>query len=141
MNGFVCLWVNGHSMRSRLLQIPGILASLLGFAALPGSVVAQQAGDWAVGSAIARMTVEVDKGSRPSALTWTDLYIPVPRWIGQTIGVFNDSGQRVASEILSNTPGGPLTVVFDSSSNAQHYDVYFGSSDWPPLPLTNDKTA
>jgi len=141
VNGFVCLWVNGHSMRSRLLQIPGILASLLGFAALPGSVVAQQAGDWAVGSAIARMTVEVDKGSRPSALTWTDLYIPVPRWIGQTIGVFNDSGQRVASEILSNTPGGPLTVVFDSSSNAQHYDVYFGSSDWPPLPLTNDKNG
>lgn len=126
-------------MRSRSIKVPRIPALLLGFAATLAPLVAQQAGDWAVGSATARMTVEVDKGSRPSALTWTDLYIPVPRWLGQTIGVFNDSGQRVASEILSNTPGGPLIVVFDSSSNAQHYDIYFGFSDWPPLPLTNDK--
>jgi hypothetical protein len=126
-------------MRSRLLKIPGILALLLGFAAAPGLLVAQQAGDWAVGSATARLTVEVDKGSKPSALTWTDLYVPNPRWLGQTIGVFNDSGQRVASQVLSNTPGGPLTIMFDSSSNAQHYDVYFGSSDWPPLPLADDK--
>jgi hypothetical protein len=125
-------------MRSRLLKLPGILAPLLGFAATLGPLVAQQAGDWAVGSATARMTVEVDKGSRPSPLTWTDLYLPVPRWASQTIGVFNDSGQRVASNILSNTPGGPLVVLFDSTSNAQHYDVYFGSSDWPARPLTND---
>ena len=126
-------------MRSRPIKVPRVPVLLLGFAATLGPLVAQQAGDWAVGSATARMTVEVDKGSRPSPLTWTDLYLPIPRWIGQTIGVFNDSGQRVASEVLSNTPGGPLIVVFDSSSNAQHYDIYFGSSDWPPLPLTNDK--
>jgi hypothetical protein len=133
--------MDGPFMPSRLPKIPGILALLLGFVATPGLLPAQQAGDWAVGSATARMSLEVDKGSKPSALTWTDLYLPNPRWIGQTIGVFNDSGQRVASEVLSNPPGGPLILVFDSSSNAQHYDVYFGSSDWPPLPLKDDHGA
>jgi hypothetical protein len=114
------------------------IAALAAVAALP--LIAQEpaAGDWAVGSSTARFTIEVDKGSRPSPLTWTDLNLPNPRWAGITIRVFNDSGQAVGSKILSNVPGEPLILVFDSSSNAQHYDIYFNCADLQPLPLKDD---
>jgi hypothetical protein len=114
-----------------------IAAATIG-AALPLFAQEPAAGDWAVGTATARFTVEIDKGSRPSPLTWVELNLPNPRWAGMTIRVFNDSGQTVGSKILSNVPGEPLVLVFDSSSNAQHYDIYFNCSDWPPLPLKDD---
>ena len=93
-----------------------------------------QVSDWGVSTSPARLTVEIDKDSKPSAMSWTDLCLPNPHWAGMTIRVFDDSGNPVGSQMLWNAPGEPTTLLFDSSSNAKRYDIYFGS-DWPPLPM------
>jgi hypothetical protein len=96
----------------------------------------QVGASWPVGSASARLSIEVDPGSLPSSLSWTELNLPDPRWAAMTIRVFNDSSVGVGSRILWSAPGEPVILLFDSSSNAKHYDIYFGS-DWPPMPLQN----
>jgi hypothetical protein len=119
----------------KILRV-GMMVLALGVTVpLPGQEPSPAASDWAVGSSPARLTVGVDKGSPPGAMSWTELSVPVPRWLGMNIRVFNDSGAGVSSKLLTAAPGEPAILLFDSSSNAQHYDVYFACSDWPPLPL------
>jgi hypothetical protein len=116
----------------------GLMMILTPWLAVP--LAAQQTpqvgANWPVGSAPARFSVEADSGSVPSSLSWAELNLPDPRWAGMTIRVFNDSGVGVGSRALWSAPGEPIVLVFDSSSNAKHYDIYFGS-DWPTLPLPN----
>ena len=49
---------------------------------------------------------------------------------GMPIRVFTDTGVGVGSDVLWGGPGEPITLIFDSSSGAPSYHVFFGSN-WP----------
>jgi hypothetical protein len=121
--------------------LPTLFAALVLGIFFAGRSAAQQpdAGSWAVGSAPARFSVEIDKDAKPAPLTYTSINVPDPRWVALPIRVFDDSGQAVGSEVVSTAPGQPTMILFDSSSDSKHYDLYFGATDWPPLPLKDDK--
>lgn len=121
-----------------LLRVSMVMMAAWAVMPLLAQETPQVGSEWAVSSAAAKFTVEVDKGSQPSPLTWVELNLPVPRWAGMTIRVFNENGVGVGSRIISSAPGEPLALVFDSSAGGQHYDIYLGCSDWPPLPLKDD---
>ena len=108
---------------------------------LPSRLMAQQpdAGSWSVGSAPARFTVEMDKDTKPSGLGYAEIAVPNPRWLASPIRVFDANGQAVGSELLPTPPGDPIRIVFDASTHTQSYDVYFGATDWPPMPLKDEK--
>ena len=95
---------------------------------------------WPVSSAPARFTIEPDKAGPPTLLSWVDLYLPKPKWAEMPLRVFTDTGTAVGSDLLWQSPGGPATLVFDSSSGAKSYRVYVGSN-WPVLHLPDAKAG
>ena len=94
---------------------------------------------WPVSSAPARFTIQPGSGA-PALLSWVNLYLPRPKWAEAPLRVFTDTGTAVGSELLWQSPGGPATLVFDSSSGAKGYRVYVGSN-WPLLPLPDAKAG
>jgi hypothetical protein len=113
--------------------------------AFPLSVLAQSAAApivppaWPVSSAPARFVIQPDEAG-PALLSCVYLDLPQPKWAAMAIRVFTDTGTAVGCNVLWSTPGGPATLIFDSSSGARHYQVYLGS-DWPVLPLSDKKAG
>ena len=129
------------SSSSRLLLL---LALILGeplFADPATNVDANPAAPaWAVSSAPAKWTVALDQSDKPAPLVAVDLALPDPRWAGQPIRVFTDTGVAVGSDLLWTAPGEPATLLFDSAPGAKHYDVYLGSN-WPAMHLQNTRNG
>jgi predicted negative regulator of RcsB-dependent stress response len=90
---------------------------------------------WPVSTAPARFNIVPD-GADASPLSRVWLPMPDPGWDGLPIRVFTDTGVAVGSDVLWSAPGEPVTLLFDSSSHANHYYVYL-ASNWPPLHLTD----
>jgi hypothetical protein len=95
---------------------------------------------WPVTSAAARFIIDPDEGGPPRLMSWVSLCLPDPKWAAMPIRVFTDKGLAVGSDLLWTAPGEPATLLFDSSSAAQHYQVYVGS-DWPALHLPDGKAG
>jgi hypothetical protein len=95
---------------------------------------------WPVTSAPARFIIVPDQAGPPRLMSWVSLGLPDPKWETMPIRVFTDTGIAVGSDLLWTAPGEPATLLFDSSSGAQHYQVYVGS-DWPALHLPDAKAG
>src|SRR3984957_2465030 len=95
---------------------------------------------WPVTSAPARFIIDPDQGGPPRLMSCVNLCLPDPKWAAMPIRVFTDTGIAVGSDLLWTAPGEPVTLLFDSSSRAQHYQVYVGS-DWPLLHLPDAKAG
>jgi hypothetical protein len=96
---------------------------------------------WAIATAPARFVIEPDQADKPATLSSVTLYLPDPNWGGYPLRVFTDAGAPVGSSTIWSSPGGPTTVIFDSSSNSRLYKVYMGATNWPPLPIPNTANA
>jgi len=121
-----------------------LFRALVAFPLFAGLLDAQQtppANDWAVTSAPARFTVETDAGDRPAPLTYAEITVPLARWLGEPVRVFDEKGQAEGCEIVSTAPGEPTVLLFDSSSGTKHYTIYLGIRELPALPLKDDRAG
>ncbi len=92
--------------------------------------------DWSVSTSPARFIVSAGDRSGHPVMSEVQLFMPDVGWEGLPIRVFTDTGVAVGSDVLWTTPGEPLILLFDSSSNAGGYRIYL-ASNWPPLHLTD----
>ncbi len=69
-----------------------------------------------------------------------NFYLPDPKWATLPIGFLAIRERRSGAELLWTAPNGPATILFDSSSGATRYQIYFGSN-WPALPVPDAKAG
>ncbi|MCE0497624.1 MAG: PKD domain-containing protein [Methylacidiphilales bacterium] len=96
--------------------------------------------EWAISSAPARFVVDQEGPDKPAPVSWVTLCVPDLDWLTLPIRVFADNGTAAGCDLLWTAPGEPATLLFDSSSGAKRYKIYFGSN-WPALHLDNPKSG
>ena len=96
--------------------------------------------EWAISSAPARLVVEQDQLDKHAPVSWVSFCLPDPNWLTLPIRVFADTGAAAGCGLLWTAPGERTMLLFDSSSGAKRYKIYFGSN-WPALRLDNPKSG
>jgi PKD repeat protein len=83
---------------------------------------------------------EKGDGNNSGLISYVDIFPADPKWTTIPMRVFTDKGAAVGSDVLWYGPGEPVTVLFDSSSNAKQYKIYLGSN-WPAMHLPDEKAG